>query len=218
MPSECRDRDGEMCESRSNHSLWYNYTLRGDLAMRIALSVFLTAFFLVANPLNAQEKGKLGLTLPGIGVIWHVTKDFAIRPNLGFSWFSTTAGNGSQYASDSDGSSFTASVAGLFYLHSVGDLNFYLCPRYSYRRYTTDQTSVSPSQTMSYTTTNTGNGIAGLWGLEYALTKRLTVFGEIGLGYTRTKTTTTLPFTLNPTTHGNDLSTTAGFGLHFYLN
>src|SRR4029079_161503 len=83
-----------------------------------------------------------------------------------------------------DNTTVGTGVSGLFYLWKREALSAFVTPRYAYNR---------------GTSTTTGGGIAlptdgavtqplssGAFGAEYALGRRFSVFGEIGLGYTRT--------------------------------
>lgn len=79
-------------------------------------------------------------------------------------------------------------VSGLFYMGGWDDLRTYLSPRVAYSRSTSSSSSTftaSEVDTSSYQT-------SGSFGARYTLGRHFGVFGEVGLSYTRTTSTSSL--------------------------
>jgi hypothetical protein len=163
---------------------------RLTLAVIVVLSVG-------ANAL-AQDAGQVGVTLgypSAVGVIWHVTDNVAVRPEISFSTGSTESPVISSGLSLSDVSvnvgetsstTVTAGVSGLFYFGEWDKLRAYVSPRYTYTRLTSDSGS-----TFSTNARNSAYAVTGSFGAHYQPHRRFAVFGETGFGYTRTRTTLT---------------------------
>jgi hypothetical protein len=148
------------------------------------------AFALCALPSEAlaQEKGKIGVTMgypAAIGVLWHVTENVAIRPEFDFSWSSSE----SEF-SESDSLGFASGVSALIYTSRGDNLATYFSPRYSFVRSSANRTFegaqfIEPE----IETTTRGHAFTGSMGAQYFLGSRFSVFGELGLSYTRTTQT-----------------------------
>ncbi len=75
------------------------------------------------------------------------------------------------------GTSVSIGPNALFYLTEREGLHPYLTPSFSYRRSSTTIGNASTSHDNSYL-------LAGSFGAEYALGRRFSLFGELGLAYT----------------------------------
>jgi hypothetical protein len=134
---------------------------------------------------GAQEGGQVGVVMgypASAGVVWHASDRIAIRPEVNFSYSSgdssTTTGN---LATASSASTVGVGVSGLFYLAGKADLWMYISPKFTYGR-NNSSTESAPGSSRSENTSNTYS-VAGSFGAQYALGKRFSVFGEVGLVY-----------------------------------
>jgi hypothetical protein len=158
--------------------------------LMLAVSIVL---FVGANAL-AQDAGQIGVTLgypSAVGVIWHVTDNVAVRPEISFSTGSTESPTSSLSGLSADlggtsSTTVTAGVSGLFYFGEWDKLRAYVSPRYTYSRLTSDSGS-----TFSTDARNSAYAVTGSFGAHYQPHRRFAVFGETGFGYTRTRTTLT---------------------------
>ena len=199
------------------------------LAVGVVLSVG-------ANAL-AQDAGQIGVTLgypQAVGVIWHVTDNVAVRPEISFSTGSTeTPGLSSPLPDlsidfgETSSTTVTTGVSGLFYFGEWDKLRAYLSPRYTYSRLTS-----SAGSTFSTDVRNSAYTVTGSFGAQYQLHRRFAVFGETGFGYTHTLTSLTTRLRLpvipvGPTfptpveqseeTHSHNWATRTGAGVIFYF-
>lgn len=151
--------------------------------MRKVLGVLAVVLAMVPSSALAQEKGKIGVTMgfpSGIGLLWHVTDDIAIRPELTLSWSSSESDFG-----DSDGFGIGTGISALFYLKRSDNLATYFTPRYSFvhssteRRFEPELPVIDP-ETESSSNSHT---FSGSFGAQYFLGSRFSIFGEVGLSY-----------------------------------
>src|SRR5262249_41623582 len=149
-----------------------------------------TALAIAPAAVSAQEAGQTGITFgtpSGLGLIYHMNDQFAIRPELSFA---------STSSDTVDLTTWTAGVSGIFYTGRWDALRTYLSPRLAY-----GHTSPFTSATISSGTSN--YQIAGAFGAQYALHRRFGVYGEVGLTFTHTTTsTTTLGVTVDSGSNG----------------
>jgi len=101
---------------------------------RVTALGILAASLSVPAPAYAQDKGDVGLTMGypnAIGVIYHVSDRFAIRPEI---TFSTSSGKNESPLSTTEGDTVSVGVgvSGIFYLRQWDKLRTYVCPRYTY--------------------------------------------------------------------------------------
>jgi len=202
------------------------------LAVSLVLSVG-------ANAL-AQDAGQVGVLLgfpSAVGVIWHVTDNVAVRPEISFSTGSTenpviSSGLSLPGLSDDLGetssTAVTAGVSGLFYFGQWDKLRAYVSPRYTYARLTAESGSGS---TFNFDTRNSVQTVTGSFGAHYQLHRRFAVFGESGFGYSRSSTTSTsrllLPVITGPNlpsavsqsseTNSHNWATRTSAGVIFYF-
>lgn len=140
----------------------------------------------IVEPAAAQEGGDKGLTVSApssIGLIWHLSPKWAVRPELSFS-FGGSDGEGS--IPDISSHAFTFAGSALFYTGRWENLQTYVSPRlsYSWAGSSISQTDVDTSQD--------GWGLAGSFGAQYSLGERFAVFAEAGIAYAGTNSKTSL--------------------------
>jgi hypothetical protein len=205
----------------------------------IASSVVLLTFLLAA-PVIAQEHGQVGLSMgypASVGVVWHVADRVAIRPEISLVQSSTdttaittvtfatslgvqTQTTRAQFVTDS--TTVGTGVSALFYVWKREALSAFVTPRYAYNRGTSTTTGGGIGTPTENTATN--HFISGSFGAQYALGRRFSVFGEIGLGYTRSRVDNVPTDSLaigastgsETTSHG--VSTRSAAGVVFYFN
>ncbi len=141
----------------------------------------------------AQQKGQKGITLglPGsVGFVWHVSDSFAIRPEASVSFMSghSNPTEVNEFLVDpvsasSSGSAWGLGASALFYVHRKDAVSLYLSPRFTYSR--TSTTSESSSAGLTRTTEITTSVYSGSasFGVQYALSSRFSLFGELGIVY-----------------------------------
>jgi hypothetical protein len=134
--------------------------------MRHALILLL--LLLAARAARAQESGQVGLEFGSnaVGVIFHLSDTIAVRPEVTF------AVGGS---ATSDINAWGVGASALFYLNHVDKLSTYFVPRFMYQR-----SSTSGGLSGFELITNTYD-VSGSFGAQYALHRRFSVFGEVGL-------------------------------------
>src|SRR5215471_15907591 len=132
--------------------------------MRYAL--VLSALLLAAPAARAQESGQVGLEFGtnAVGVLYHLNDSIAVRPEVTF------AIGGS---ATSDINSWGVGGSALFYLNHVEKLSTYFVPRFMYQRNSASGGGID-------LVTNTYD-VSGSFGAQYALHRRFSVFGEVGL-------------------------------------
>jgi opacity protein-like surface antigen len=140
----------------------------------------------------AQKKGQFGFNLSvnsgsAIGVTYHLSDRFALRPSLSYTrtTFETTTTyyDGFRYVErkvEQTDKTYGGGLEGLLYFPSSNDFTMYLGAGISYlktERAVPDDFLFSPDF-------KTGNiSLDGSLGLQYALSKNLSVYGEIGFNY-----------------------------------
>ena len=185
--------------------------------MQIRRFLFLAAalLFLARGTASAQGAGKLGVTMgypSSFGIVWHVSDKVAIRPELTITVSSSESSN-SSFSAENDTWNLGTGVSVLFYLKSYDQLRTYFSPRLSYNRNTNENTS-SGITTSTSEATSTNTGVAGMFGAQYGLGDKFSVFGEVGVGYTRSETSGSPQVTKSS---GNSLGTRTGVGVIFYF-
>jgi hypothetical protein len=168
------------------------------MAYRIAFA-FAVGMMLVA-PVQAQEQGQIGITMgypASIGAMIHLTDRIAVRPDFRFTTLSDDS-----VLSETSSDSFGVGIGALFYLTKTDALRTYGAARFGYNRTTSESTltllnSVSspigsllppgyqiplPERTI-VSTTSAAKSVSGTFGAQYAVHRRFSVFGEVGVGY-----------------------------------
>jgi hypothetical protein len=169
-----------------------------------------------AIPFEEPPDSRIGITMgypASVGLIWHVTERLAVRPELSFS-FGTTEGTGAgTFETSSDSWSVDIGVSALFHLRQWDALRTYVAPRFTYSR--GESTVDSSSFTGTTTELNTsGVTIAGLFGASYALHPRFSVFGEVGVGFSDSQSTSSVALGIR--TDAKRFGTQTGVGVVLY--
>ena len=187
----------------------------------------------VSTPAFSQDDPNVGVVVAypaTVGVLWQITDRFAIRPDVFWSWASnestTTVTSGSPpqtvaFESSSNGYNVTYGVSGLVTLKQQESLRLYVGGRAAYLRSST--TFHNPSVTFpgGVVTVNprksrsTGPSFAGFFGGQYALHRRFAIFGEAGLGYQSSETSTTGEPPLSG--QGKSVNGRSGVGVIFFF-
>ncbi len=186
--------------------------------VRLASVVTLILWGSAANSF-AQDPGDIGLSMgypSSVAVIWHMTNRVAIRPEVSLNWSSTEFEtdlpiDGGELSTDSFSTGI--GVGALFYLSTTDRLRTYISPRINYVRTSID---TNAPFTPDLERTLDGFQVAGSFGGQFAVSDRFSVFGEVGLAYS--KTTTTLEISpVNTETRMRTFGTrtTAGVTLYF---
>jgi hypothetical protein len=160
-----------------------------------------------------------------VGLIWHVSDRVALRPDVSFSWSSSTTPPDALVTSTGRGTSYGVGLSGLFYVGKWEGLSAYLSPRFSYARTSTMVTTTLPGgfegsirptiSTHATEGTNSAYSLSGSFGAQYSLSRKFGVFGEAGLGYNETRSSSSSLTSTGSTAHG--LGTRAGVGVLFYF-
>lgn len=162
---------------------------------RLALSFLFAAVLTCPASVLAQEKGQIGITMgypESIGLMWHLTDDVAVRPEFSFRHGTTGLGD------DDSTTGVGVGVSGIIYISKRDALRTYVSPRFTYTRVTSeidtslslvDVTRTLPSLGLtvpsSVTSTSTSKSFRASFGAQYALHERFSIFGEVGVSYTR---------------------------------
>jgi hypothetical protein len=196
---------------------------------------------LLPVPVLAQERGQVGVSMgypASAGVVWHVADRLAIRPEISLVQnsndvtavttltFSGPSGTQTQQTTrtqfETDSTTVGAGVSVLFYLWKQEALSAFVTPRYVYTRGTSTTESGAVGAPTDITTTN--HFVSGSFGAQYALSRKFGVYGEIGLGYTRSrvKNASTTGLVLGATststeTTGHGVSSRSGAGVVLYF-
>ena len=149
---------------------------------RVVLAfVSLSVLFLSARPAHAQEQGKVGLVVgvpTDIGVLWHITENIAVRPEINFS-FGSSESELLGMATESSGSSYGLEGSLLYYLAGTDSVRTYVSPRIGF-----DWAS-SEDNDSDDDISSDGFEISASYGAQYTPVPRFSIFGEIGLEYAR---------------------------------
>jgi len=161
--------------------------------MRVTLVAVLAAF--LPATLHAQDTPKIGLVMgypPSIGVLWQVSSALALRPEINLSHVSTESRGGDLSGTSSpvttdQTTGVGVGISALFYFAGRDSLRPFISPRFVYSRTsasasTNNNTILGPSTSES---TTSAYGMGGSFGAQYALGRRIGVFGEVGVSYSR---------------------------------
>jgi len=190
--------------------------------MRVTGIVATTAMavLLGAGVAAAQDEPTVGLTMgypASVGVLWHVTDRVALRPDVTWNRNTTEStlatGVGSSQTT-LDGRSLGLGLSVLLTVGEWEDVRAYVSPRFDYARTTSTialALTASESDASVY-----GAGLA--FGVQYTPARRFGVYGEAGLGYTRsTNEVSTSGLSIAPTTTSTGLGLRSGAGVVFYF-
>lgn len=157
---------------------------------------------------NQVKKGRFGLTFPGLGAIWQVNRNVALIEGIGFTHNWTSA---SGFSDTNSGNNLSINSGVRFYIQEWKGLRFYLSPKYMYGR----GTSESSSGNSTVRRVSNSHAASGSWGIQYALSGWLSLFGDIGAIYSRIGSSSSSTFTGD--VHSNTIGTTGSWGLIFYV-
>jgi hypothetical protein len=197
--------------------------------LSIVLLLAVSSLVLAATPARAQERNfALTMGYPGsVGVLWRPTKRFALRPAV---TFRAANSDDDDDTSSSENGSISTTISGLIYVGASTPLRLYISPRYSYSR--TSITSTVTIEVPSFpvvgfpgstliTSTRTirgrRHGVAGLFGVEYYLGDRFSVFGETGIDWERSTMTGSSSPLVSLRSREWSVSSTAGVGASLYF-
>ena len=148
---------------------------------RFAHRGLLVALLLVPSVAAAQDPGDVGVFMgyPSLGFVWQLSEKVAIRPEISFATSTSDfdTDNPLGVSSSSDAWSIEFGASALLYLNDDDRLRTYVAPRFAYAHSDASSSSVlGESAGSSYE-------FAGLFGGQYSLNDRFSVFGEVGVGY-----------------------------------
>jgi hypothetical protein len=181
--------------------------------MRKLPGVLACVMALMPSQALAQEEGRIGVTMgfpSSVGILWHATENIAIRPEFSFAWSSSESEFG-----DSDGFGFGTGISAIVYTSRSDNLATYFSPRYSFTR-TTNERRFEGEQFIEplIESTTRSHTFSGSFGAQYFLGSRFSVFGELGLAYSRTSSKADVS-TDEPT--ASNFGTRSGVGVVFYF-
>jgi hypothetical protein len=104
-----------------------------------------------------------------------------------------------------------------FYVSDWKGLRFYVSPKYQFGRTTSERIAGAPVYGTDSTSTSRTHGVYGAWGVQYAISDRVSIFGDMGGYYSRATGTTTNLATLGGDSHGSAIGTSGSWGLILYL-
>jgi hypothetical protein len=136
----------------------------------------------------AQDEHRVGVTMgypASVGVLWHVSRRVAVRPEFSFTKTSNEFTSALDTTTLGTASAVGVGVSGIFYLRQMDKLRTYVSPRFTYTRSTT----TTEGSGVLNASRGTGNGYSaiGAFGAQYALSGRFSLFGEVGAGYSGQK-------------------------------
>lgn len=184
---------------------------------------FVVLALIVPAAAVAQEKRQVGLTMgypASVGIVWHLADRVALRPDFTFNQTEVTGtltlsvGIGNQIQTtqtqfSTTSTSVTTGLSGLFYLRKRDALSLFLSPRYTY-----SHGSTTPSATLgtaSGATTTRIQGVSGSFGAQYAIGRRFSIFGEVGVAYSTSVSNS--PDAVAPSTTSRSENTGHGVGM-----
>jgi hypothetical protein len=205
----------------------------------------------VGGSANAQEQGQVGVNMStgsSVGVVWQMSDRIAIRPELAWNRSNTDSTSsisfgispgGPTLVSTTTTSSKSTGVAPelnvLFSLGTSDNVRTYLGAGYLYNRQTQTATSVTTAplntgfvqvpprnpETRTIETTSAGHSGIAFFGAQYTPHRRIGVFGEVGVRYTRTRPLTREPAAadlgVTSSVRNSTVGTAAGVGVVLYL-
>jgi hypothetical protein len=180
--------------------------------MRVAgLLLVVWASLGVPGVASGQDVGQKGITMgypESIGLLWHVAEKVAVRPEFRFA-HSTTDTNLPIADENVSSTSFGVGITALFYLKRYDSLRTYVAPGWAH----------SHTDPGAGTTANSDT-IAGMFGAQYSVGKRFSIFGETGLAFSHSTTKSDIaapPIISTFSAHGNSIGTRTGAGVILYF-
>jgi hypothetical protein len=185
--------------------------------MRRSLTVFLwfAASVFSTDSAYAQDTRSFGVTMgypASIGVLWHLTENVALRPELGFNHTSSETETTSPIGvnTSSDGNFVATGISALFHFARWDMTRAYVVPRYAYSRSTASISGPFTGTDVDQTATAHAFGVS--FGAQHGLGERFAIYGELGLSY-ETSATEALASELRRNTVG----TRSGVGVVVYF-
>lgn len=173
--------------------------------------LFVSALAVSPSSAAAQQQGDVGLLMAvpaEVGVLWHVTDTVAVRPTIDFSSGSSRTSTPGGGESESSSRGFAVGASVLFYLNDADNVRTYVAPRLQVVWASSDdRDSPSDVSTDAY-------GASVSYGAQYTPVSRLSLFGEVGVEYSRA---TTEVEGLDLKTRSSSWSPRAQVGLVFYF-
>jgi len=123
----------------------------------------------------AQDQGRVGLTMwypVGVGVVFGLSDRIALRPD-----FSLTR-RVTEGITENTVNTWGVGLSALLYLQKSDSLSTYVSPRVAFGRSTERSPAYEPGEIVIDSWQASGS-----LGAQYALVRRFTVFGEVGLAY-----------------------------------
>jgi len=180
--------------------------------------LFAAMVVMASSLVYAQDTPKAGVTMSAptaIGVLWQVTDGFALRPEInvthstGESSSSSSTGTSSSITSD-DSTGVGVALSALVYVARKDALRTYISPKFTYSRTSSMASSTTTGSTVSPATsqsTTSNYSTSGSLGAQYSFGRRIGIFGELGVVYTRSNSDITSTFTVNGFTIVNGVLT-----------
>jgi hypothetical protein len=148
----------------------------------------------------AQQPDPVGITMgfpTSVGVLWPLGAHFAIRPELSLSQATDSStlavsigGPSFMESTSSDVTHLAVGVSALVYVRRWDALRAYISPRFAYSRTTSNDNSTPPLGLAALTMHE--YSVAGSFGAQYSPVRHFGIFGEIGLQYSSSRTTSTV--------------------------
>ena len=177
--------------------------------MTTKLRVLVAAVLVIggnASSASAQEKGAFGLTMgypTSIGAVWHLSNSVALRPEVNFGFGGSESSReflGQSYESESDHSSVEFGISVLFYQQPRERLRTYFAPRFGYSHISSSSSAdveipefILPpgldielpdlDDLIENESSRSAYSFGGVFGGQYALSDRFSIFGEVGIDY-----------------------------------
>jgi hypothetical protein len=178
--------------------------------MRVsAVATACATLVLTGTSVQAQESGQVGLSIgypASLGVLWHPSERFGIRADTTFVFSSSETQAplvlGGELDREMDTTGFGFGLSGLLYLGRTDNVSTYVSPRFVYSKTTTDIEGPEllilvppgyPVPTLDYRVETSGYSVAGSMGIQYSPNRRFSVFGELGLDYTSSESSSSSP-------------------------
>jgi hypothetical protein len=167
------------------------------------------------QPIPSEESGnRIGITMgypSTFGVVWEVNDRLALRPELSFSVGTSEGIAEGVSGTSSDTWAVGFGVSALIYLKQWDALQTYVAPRFTYSRGTSTVESAFGGES---DLTSEGFSLNGLFGAQYALHRRFSVFGEVGVGFTGSETRLSR---VDGKTESTSFGTRTGVGVIFFF-
>ena len=168
-----------------------------------------------SQPIPFEEPGnRIGITMgypSSFGVVWELNDRLALRPELSFSVGTSEGTAAGVTGTSSDTWTVGFGVSALIYLKQWDALQTYVAPRFTYSRGTSTVESAFGGDS---DLKSEGFTLNGLFGAQYALHRRFSVFGEVGVGFSDGETTLS---GIDGKTETSTFGTRTGVGVIFFF-